>query len=84
MLSILMAVSAATSPVPADVVALGPCAPHKHAACDFDRPAATRSLPLGKRCHSDPTRSIGCREVSPAQELALREQARRVAVAEAK
>jgi hypothetical protein len=68
MLSVLLAISATTMPVGVETVRLGPCAPDKHAACaNPARSAANQGIPVGKRCHPDPTRSVGCREVLPSE-----------------
>lgn len=68
MLAILLAISAA--PVPGNIgpAALGPCAPNKHTACQFEgKRTANAGIPVGKRCHPDPTKSFGCREILPWQ-----------------
>lgn len=63
MLSVLLAVTAATSPVGVERVALTPCAPDKHTAClQPARRNASGAIPAGKRCHPDPTKSFACRE----------------------
>lgn len=45
---------------------LSPCAPDRHTACSrSEGPLASRQADVrpGKRCHPDPSRSAGCREV---------------------
>jgi len=68
MLSILLAVSALSTPAGVETFALTPCAPAKHTACY--RPeqraapiAADSHIRVGKRCHPDSTKAMGCREV---------------------
>lgn len=64
MLSILMAITVAGAPAGVPSAALGPCAPNKHTACEYpSRAKASRDIPVGKRCHPDPTKSFGCREI---------------------
>lgn len=68
MLSILLAISAIPVPVGTDVAALGPCAPNKHTACHYEgKRASAHGIPVGKRCHPDPTKSFACREILPSQ-----------------
>jgi len=68
MLSILLALGAATAPAGVQTAALSPCAPNKHTACSY--PAAQKGkyeVPVGKRCHPDSTKSMGCVERLPGQ-----------------
>ena len=64
MLSIYLAISALMSPVGLEGAALTRCAPDKHTACH--RPARAKrkyTLRPGKRCHPDPSKAVGCREI---------------------
>jgi hypothetical protein len=83
MLSVLLAISAMTHPVAPQAAALTKCAPDRHSACS--KPAAVGgnaanngAIRPGKRCHSDPSKSVGCREilVSNADARATRVSAR--------
>lgn len=80
MLSVLLAVSTLAPPPGIEFAALTPCAPDKHAACQRPaQPLRDHVLPPGKRCHPDPSKAVGCREiligkapVRPAADVAAR------------
>ena len=66
MLSVLLAITATTATPGIAPMNFGPCAPNKHTACAYPaRSAQTAGIPVGKRCHPDPTKSFGCRETLP-------------------
>ena len=65
MYSILMVLGTVAAPTGADAAALHACAPDKHAACVRPAQKAQYQLPVGKRCHADPSKSVGCRERLP-------------------
>lgn len=68
MLAILLAVSAAVIPPSPHGAALAPCGPNKHTACNFQgKRTGSQGIPVGKRCHPDPTKAFGCREILPSQ-----------------
>lgn len=74
MFSILMALGTAAAPAGVDGTAALACAPDKHTACM--RPASQKvkyQVPVGKRCHPDPTRAVGCVERLPASAERQRE-----------
>ncbi|MBC2666091.1 hypothetical protein H7F51_11240 [Novosphingobium flavum] len=66
MLTIAMALGLATAPAAVPAAGFYPCHPDKHLACIAARSSAKKKaayeLPAGKRCHPDPTRSLGCVE----------------------
>lgn len=67
MLTVLAALGIASAsagtPLAPAAAAFFPCHPDKHTACLNHAPARSRNVAAdGKRCHSDPTRSMGCTE----------------------
>ena len=68
MLSIMLAVSALSAPVGTETFAMTPCAPAKHTACyrpeqRAETTGADAHIRVGKRCHPDSTKAVGCREI---------------------
>ena len=68
MLSIMLAVSALSAPVGAETFAITSCAPAEHTACSkpearAEQVGADAHIRVGKRCHPDSTKAMGCREI---------------------